>query len=591
MIIRKQIPIKFSQAAGLLFVFFIITGSHINISAQNDQLTDDLKQKIDYLEKEAAKNLSNNRNTEALNNFTKIAEIYKKNKSYNASINYYNKALGVAKKINSSYKLNSVYYNLINLYKAQGKWNNSLTVENEKLKLSRSSGNKKALTNDLINIAYTQRKLKQYNEAIKNLEEALKISLFEIKNEQLTIKCYKELANNCQLLGNKEKYNEYTNLIKRIETEKTTNALENRTTNAENRAKVKENELEETSSKLEEVSDSLVTVSDSLTKAQKITREQQLEIDLKTAHILQQETELKINKYIIFFLIIIFLVALLGIIFWYREYNKKNEEHKIVLQQKEELHQQKEEIQAQSDELEFQRDELYRSNKTKEKLLSVVAHDLKNPIHALIGFSDLLVNDKDNLSIEEKEQYIEYIHNSSLQIHNLLENLLKWAQSQSSSIKYQPESVNVNEIIDINLSLFAESGIKKQITLIADKKSNEHIFADKNMINTVIRNLINNAIKFTDKEGKISVSTVKTDGFIEISVTDTGVGMTDDIINKILQTEEFHSSTGTMDEPGTGLGLAICKEFLATHESKLQILSQPGKGSTFSFKIPATEKA
>jgi signal transduction histidine kinase len=328
-----------------------------------------------------------------------------------------------------------------------------------------------------------------------------------------------------------------------------------------------------------------------LTKTQEITREQQLELDLQAAHILQQETELKINRYIIFFLSVIFLIALLGVVFWYREYKKKNEEHKIVLQQKEELHQQKEEIQAQSDELEFQRDELYRSNKTKEKLLSVVAHDLKNPIHALIGFSDLLVNGKDNLSTEEKKQYIEYIHNSSLQIHNLLENLLKWAQSQSSSIKYQPENVNINEIIDVNLSLFAESSIKKQITLIADKKTNEHIFADKNMINTVIRNLINNAIKFTDKNGEISVSTVKSDNFIEISVTDTGVGMTDDIIRKILQTEEFHSSAGTMDEPGTGLGLAICKEFLVAHDSKLQISSQVGKGSTFSFKISTAEKA
>ncbi len=568
----------------LMFVYF-----STNMLSQINQLSDELKQKVNELETEANNHLSAGKTSNALNNFNQIAEIYKKNKLYSSSIEYYNKSLVQAKKINSSYKLNSVYFNLISLYKAQANWSEALVCENEKIKLSCLSGNKKTLANDLINAAYSLRKLKKYTEAISKLEEALKISLFEIKNEQLTIKCYKELANNYNQLGNTEKYNEYTNLIKRIEVEKTTNALEDRTINAEYNAQIKEDSLSKTTTKLANISDSLSSVTDSLTKFTELTREQQLEIQLQNAQIANQETELRINKYIIIFLSIIFLITLTAAILWYIQYKKKHEALTIVQLQKEEILQQKEEIQTQSDELEFQRDELYRSNKTKEKLFSVVAHDLKNPIHALIGFSDLLINEKDRLNSEEKEQYLEFIHSSALQIHNLLENLLKWAQSQSSSIQFKPENIDINELININISLFNEIGKKKQIELIAKEKTNQKAFADKNMVNTIIRNLINNALKFTDKNGKISLSAKTIDNFIEISVTDTGIGITDEIKKKILNPEEFFSSAGTMDEPGTGLGLAICKEFLDAHNSSLEIESQAGKGSTFSFKIPVSE--
>ncbi len=567
-----------------LFVIFVFACFSSNIFSQINQLPEKSNQKVNILETEANGYVLEGKNSDALNNFIQIAEVYKNNKLYNSSIEYYEKSLVQAKKVNSAYKLNSVYFNLINLYKVQGKWSESLKLENEKAELSRVAGNRSALANDLINIAYTLRKLNKNNEAIKTLEEALKISLFDLKNEQLTLKCYKELANNYNQLGNTEKYNEYTNLIKRVEVEKTTNALENRTLDAESKVRIKDDELSETNTKLGEVTDSL-------SKVEKLTHEQQLEIELQNAEIAKQEAELKVTRNLIYFLLVIFVLTLMAAILWYIQYKKKREALKVVQLQKEEIIQQKEEIQTQSDRLKLQRDELYRSNKTKEKLFSVIAHDLKNPIHALIGFSDLLINEKDNLNNEEKEQYIEFIHTSSLQIHNLLENLLKWAQSQSSSIKFSPENIDVNELIDINIGLFKETSKKKQIELVANENTDNKVYADKNMVNTIIRNLINNALKFTNKGGKISLSTKTIDQQIEVSVTDTGIGMTEEIIKKILDSEELYSSAGTMDEPGTGLGLAICQEFLEAHNNKLQIQSQPGKGSTFFFNLPVSKEA
>ncbi|RLD63700.1 MAG: hypothetical protein DRI95_11405 [Bacteroidetes bacterium] len=567
-----------------LFAIFVFVCFSSNIFSQINQLPEESKQKVNTLETEANGYVLEGKNSDALDNFIQIAEVYKNNKLYNSSIEYYEKSLVQAKKVNSAYKLNSVYFNLINLYKVQGKWSESLNLENEKVELSRVAGNRSALANDLINIAYTLRKLNKNNEAIKILEEALKISLFDLKNEQLTLKCYKELANNYNQLGNTEKYNEYTNLIKRVEVEKTTNALENRTLDAESKVRIKDDELSETNTKLGEVTDSL-------SKVEKLTHEQQLEIELQNAEIAKQEVELKVTRNLIYFLLVIFVLTLMAAILWYIQYKKKHEALKVVQLQKEEIIQQKEEIQTQSDRLKLQRDELYRSNKTKEKLFSVIAHDLKNPIHALIGFSDLLINEKDNLNNEEKEQYIEFIHTSSLQIHNLLENLLKWAQSQSSSIKFNPENIDINELIDLNIGLFKETSIKKQIELVANEKTDNKVYADKNMVNTIIRNLINNALKFTNEGGKISLSTKTIDQQIEVSVTDTGIGMTEEIIKKILDSEELYSSAGTMDEPGTGLGLAICHEFLDAHNNKLQIRSEPGKGSTFFFNLPVSKEA
>jgi len=566
----------------LIFALGFILYSFV-LSAQNISETE--QQKITTLEQHAAESVSAGKYAEALADYNSIAELYENNKDYVNAVVYCRKALDAAKKQNAKYRVNAAYFHLINVLKMQKKWEEALPYEFERLSILKSQGNKKAYANALIDVANSLKHLKRYDEAVEKLEEALKISLFELNNDQMTLHCYMELANNYKLLGNEEKYNEYYNLVERIKTEKTTSELKNKTTKAEIKAKLKEKELNV-------VSDSLTIVAESLTKMELIAKNKELELAKKNAEIEKQAIELKMQaielrnkKMTILFLSALFLVAFLSAILWYFQYKKKREALAEVQKRKEEIHQQKEEIQAQAEELEFQRDELYRSNKTKEKLLSVVAHDLKNPIHALIGFSELLVDETSGLSDEEKHQYIEYIHDSTLQIHNLLENLLKWAQSQSSSIKYQPEEFNVNELIDTNIKLFNESGKKKEIELIYNLSPTKNIFADKNMINTVIRNLINNAIKFTASGGKISVSAENKDNFVEIMVVDTGVGMSEEIIQKILETDEFHSSAGTSNEQGTGLGLAICKEFLNAHGSKLQIKSRPGKGATFYFSI------
>ena len=557
----------------------------IEIFAQTN-ITETQKNEIAELEQKADDALAAKQYGTAFTYYSKIAETYEKFQDFHQSETYYKKALTAAKQQKSKFRISSAYFHLINVLKKDKKWSEALSFESERLKLIQSQGNKKAYANALIDMAFLLKKTKRYDEAIRKLEEALKISLFELKNETMTLHCYMELANNYKLLGNEEKYNEYNSLVERIKNEKTTSELKNKTKEAEIKAKEKEQELKETSSKLNEVSDSLDVVKEALTKAELIARNKELELQAKNAKIKQQEAELKLQRVINYFLIVIVILVALAAFLWYVQYRKKRDALHIVQLQKEEILQKKEEIQVQAEELEFQRDELYKSNKTKEKLLSVVAHDLKNPIHALIGFSELLVDDESKLSDEEEKQYIEYIHESSVQIHNLLENLLKWAQSQSSSIKYQPEQFDVNELLNVNIKLFNESGLKKRINLVFKNSGNKTVFADKNMINTVIRNLVNNAIKFTAAGGSVTVASETKNDEVEITVADTGVGMSEEAVKKILETDEFHSSLGTFNEQGTGLGLAICKEFLHVHKSKLEIESRIGKGSKFYFRLP-----
>ena len=567
---------------GLLTGFILFS---VFMFSQNT-LSDTEQQKVNAFEQNATNAFASGNYLEAFNNYNELASIYNRHKDFAKAEQYYKKALSAALKQPAQYRIVSVYYRLINVLEIEQKWSEALKYEEEKVKITRKSGNKKKLVNDLINIAYTLKMLNRYEDAIVKLEEAKKIARFELKNDQLALTCYKELANNYKLLGNEKKYNEYYNLVERITTEKTTSALKNKTLEAINDVKIKDKQLQETSSRLN-------IVADSLSKMEAIARMQEAELALKKVlidnqnmKIAKQEADLKVKRLIIYFLISIFLLAFFAAILWYIQYKKKREALTEVKAKNEEISQQKEEIQAQAEELEFQRDELYRSNKTKEKLLSVVAHDLKNPIHALIGFSELLVDKEAGLSEEEKLQYAEYIHDSSLQILNLLENLLKWAQSQSSSIKYQPELFDINELLDVNVKLFNESAKKKQISIVYQGNAKSKVYGDKNMLNTVIRNLINNAIKFTAPGGKILASSTDKEDFVEVQIVDTGVGMSDEVIDKILNSEEFHSSAGTQNEQGTGLGLAICKEFLNLHKSKLQIQSRPGKGSTFYFKIP-----
>lgn len=236
--------------------------------------------------------------------------------------------------------------------------------------------------------------------------------------------------------------------------------------------------------------------------------------------------------------------------------------------------------------IEKQRKELESLNATKDKFFSIIAHDLKNPFASLIGASDLLVDSSNELSQEQVKIFSGIINQSARQAFRLLENLLEWSRMQTGSIAWKPKQVDLWDLVNEVVILLTGSAENKQIDLEAKIDENLTAFVDPNMINTVVRNLVSNAIKFTPRGGKIVVGSKVSDDFIEISVTDTGVGIKPEKIDQLFQIGESVVGVGTENETGTGLGLILCKEFVEQHKGKIEVKSEPNKGSTFKFSIP-----
>lgn len=255
------------------------------------------------------------------------------------------------------------------------------------------------------------------------------------------------------------------------------------------------------------------------------------------------------------------------------------ERQRIIIEQAEEL-------ESQAENLQRSNVELLRLIKTKDKLFSIIAHDLRTPFNTIMGFSSLLMEFCDVDDKEQVRKYSTYVHDSSLQVFNLLENLLYWARSQTNEIQVTPSDINLNEIVLENIYLVRESAIKKQITVSSSDFGAYRVFADANMMRTVLRNLLINAIKFTSRGGEVSVSVQRGDGFVKISVADTGIGISPEAVNTILTTGIGVSQNGTEGEKGSGLGLVLCKEFIARNGGVFMVESEQGKGSVFSFTLP-----
>lgn len=230
--------------------------------------------------------------------------------------------------------------------------------------------------------------------------------------------------------------------------------------------------------------------------------------------------------------------------------------------------------------------ELQKLNDEKDKFFSIIAHDLKSPFNSIIGFSDLLVeqvNEKDYKGIEE---YAQIIQQSSIRAMGLLMNLMEWSKMQTGRMEFNPMFFELDELIKDTELLLSGAIEQKSITISKNLLSNETVFADKKMIATVLRNLISNAIKFTYPGGEITISVEEKQNELLVSVSDTGVGISKERIDKLFSINESYSTTGTKNEKGTGLGLILCKDFVEKHGGKIWVESEEGNGSTFYFTKP-----
>lgn len=225
-------------------------------------------------------------------------------------------------------------------------------------------------------------------------------------------------------------------------------------------------------------------------------------------------------------------------------------------------------------------------NDNKDKFFSIVSHDLKSPFNSLIGFSDMIYEDFDNLSIQEIKEYTGFIHKSVRNVYNLLENLLEWSRIQTGRMEFFPLKIEINSLIEEIFSTLRGNALRKNISLSNQIGKNIFVFADKNMIRSVLHNLISNAIKFTAPSGEVMLLAAETERMIEISVSDSGIGINKDEISKLFRIDINFSKNGTANEKGTGLGLILCKELVEKNGGRISVESEYGKGSTFVFTLP-----
>ena len=241
--------------------------------------------------------------------------------------------------------------------------------------------------------------------------------------------------------------------------------------------------------------------------------------------------------------------------------------------------------------IELKNEELEKTNAVKDKFLSIIAHDLKSPFNSIVGYCDLLVERVQEEDYDGIGKFAEIISQSSHRAVNLLMNLMEWAQSQTGRMEFNPEHFEMKSLINEMEFLFEDIAIQKNIILNKVLPITSPVFADKAMIGTVLRNLIANAIKFTEPGGKIMISAeVKRNG-LTVSVADSGIGIPKNRIETLFSIDESYSTPGTNNEKGTGLGLILCKEFIEKHGGRIWVESNRDgssgkKGTSFHFTIP-----
>ncbi|MFW5915843.1 MAG: sensor histidine kinase [Bacteroidota bacterium] len=301
-------------------------------------------------------------------------------------------------------------------------------------------------------------------------------------------------------------------------------------------------------------------------------------MELLKIHKLEIISPQNIGNYMIIVALLVILILTLAILIYNRFKLKKRNNRKL-----EEKNKQLKEANERLRDSEYTQREL---NATKDKLFSIIAHDLKNPFQALFGISEALYRNMDSMNKEETKEYCKTIYESSNNLYNLLENLLQWSRTQLGNLKLNPESLNINEVTEEIIDLLRINIEEKNIQVNNKINVGTTAYADRNVFGTIMRNLLSNAIKFTAENGRVALHATTESDHTLISVSDTGQGISKEHLDNLFRVKSNHYTKGNSNGQGTGLGLILCKELVEKSNGKIWAESTPGEGSTFKFTLP-----
>ncbi|WP_236614019.1 tetratricopeptide repeat-containing sensor histidine kinase [Nafulsella turpanensis] len=471
----------------------------------------------------------------------RLALIYQAKGNLQQALERHQKAITIRKNIADKEGIGESKLSLGRLYLQQGQHAEARISMNESLQIFREiqfpDGQAQALNNlGLLSIAQ-----QQYEEALPLLESALVIG--EIRNDKKIIRdsyenlyaCYAALKDYEKALQYKDLFVAISDFIYGEESERRMAELQTRFEIAE-----KEREI------------------DALKKDKQLRE-------------LAMQKQTNFRDFLI--TIVLLLITILGLIVFLYRNNRKNTQ--VLRYTNSTIHQQNTELQE--------------LNATKDKFFSIISHDLKGPLNSLTAFSGMLIKHTDALTKEEIQSLAKDLDKSLKNLLSLLENLLEWSRSQTGIMELKPTNLKLRSLVRSNIDLLQKMADNKNISIITNVPEHLQAFAGENQMNTVLRNLISNALKFTKAGGLVTISAKEWKDVIEVVVEDTGVGISPEALQKLFKIEYKHSSPGTANEKGTGLGLMLCKEFIQQNGGELQVESKEGKGSTFRFTVPKAE--
>jgi signal transduction histidine kinase len=225
-------------------------------------------------------------------------------------------------------------------------------------------------------------------------------------------------------------------------------------------------------------------------------------------------------------------------------------------------------------------------NASKDKFFSIISHDLRSQFNILLGYSNLLVENVERYSPAELSSQAQKLQDSAQRLYTLLENLLTWSRIQRGAMRYEPESIQLNELIEETLDLFLSQAEHKTITLQNAIPPDIQVYADYQMLHTILRNLLSNALKFTPAEGRVEISARNDAAAVEIALADSGVGISPADVPRLFRIDSQYTQQGTAGEKGTGLGLSLCKDLVEKNQGRIWVHSEIDHGTTFTFTIP-----
>lgn len=234
--------------------------------------------------------------------------------------------------------------------------------------------------------------------------------------------------------------------------------------------------------------------------------------------------------------------------------------------------------------------ELKKQIQTKDKIFSIIAHDLRSPFNGILGFAEILKENLPDLQKDEIEKFVDHIYNASHSYYNLIINLLDWASLQQKKYSFLPRKNNIKQLVSEVLIVLSGNAIKKDINVQINIPDDLDFCIDRNMFSAILRNLLSNAIKFTQPKGEITIKGDIEKNHLVITIQDSGIGISKERIKNILSNEFIESTNGTADEKGTGLGLSLCREFIEIHGGNLSVKSKIHEGTSFIVSIPDINK-